>query len=532
MSTFTGTGRLILFILLRDRIRMTVWTLSLVGSMFMVIPTLADMFATPEQRMARATIMETPTGIVFGGPGYGLEEYGLGAMVANEMTQSLLVALAVMGILHVVRHTRAEEESGRAELLRANVLGSSAQITAALVTNALVSGAIGALITVSMVVNGLPLADSAAYGAGLALAGVVFGAVAAVCAQVSGYARGASGLAFLVIGVLFMLRVVGDIAERGGSAPSWFSPFAWVQQTRAFDDLRWWPLALYVLVIAILFAVAYVLADRRDLGAGLVAARPGPAGAGPLLNGVLALHLRQQRASIIAWTVAVALFAFAFGTLVTEIDGMAEQNPEIMARMGLTGEGMIEAFLGVLTLYIVMPTAAFAVLSVLRARAEEDSGRAELVLSSAVGRLRWMGSTVLVSALSGMVMMFLGGLAMGVGAASATGDTAWIRVVAEAGAAQIPVVLMFAGLTTLFLGAAPRLVGLVWAWFAYGLFVTIFGLLMDLPDWMVHVGPFEIVALLPTEEFAPVPYLAVLAGAGAAAAVGLAGFRRRDLVTA
>ncbi|MFI6574338.1 ABC transporter permease [Nocardiopsis sp. NPDC050513] len=531
MSTFTGTGHLIRFILRRDRVRMTVWTLSLSGMLAMTVPTLAEMFAEPEQRAARAAVMETPTGIVFGGPGYGLDDYGLGAMVANEMTMSLLVALAVMSVLHVVRHTRAEEESGRAELLRANVLGSSAQMTAALATNALVCGAVGALLTLVMVGNGLAAADSVAFGGGIALAGITFGAITAVCAQVSEHARGASGLAFLVVGVLFMFRVVGDIAERGGSAPSWFSPFAWAQQTRMFDDLRWWPLALYALVIAVLFAAAYSLAGRRDLGAGLVTTKPGPAGASPLLNGVFALHLRQQRTSIIVWTAAVALFALSFGTLVSEIDAMVEQNPELLARMGLDAANMADGFLGMLVLYVVMAAAAFAVLSVLRTRAEENAGRAELTLAAAVGRIRWMGTAVLVSALAATLMLLMGGLAMGLGAGLVTEDTDWIRTVAEAGAAQAPVVLLFVGLTTLFLGTAPRLVGLVWAWYGYGLVVAVFGILMDLPDWMLDAGPFQILAQLPAEEFDAAPFVLVLLAATAATAVGLGGFRRRDLVS-
>ena len=531
MRKFAGTGHLIRFIVRRDRIRMTVWTVSLVGLMAMTIPMLDEMFQTPEQRLGRAAVMETPTGIVFGGPGYGLDTYGLGSMIANEMTMTLLVALAVMSILHMVRHTRAEEESGRAELLRANVTGSSAQMTAALATNAVVNTVIGGLITLSLVANDLEVADSLAYGAGLALAGITFGAIAAVCAQISEHPRGASGLAFLAVGVLFMFRVVGDVAERGGSAPSWFSPFAWAQQTRMYDDLRWWPLALYAVVIVVLFTVAFTLAGRRDLGAGLVAARPGPADASPLLNGVLALHLHQQRTSIVAWTAALALFALGFGTLISEIDAMVEQNPELVARMGLDAQDMSNAFLGMLLLYVVMTAVAFAVLSVLRTRTEETSGRVELTLSTAVGRIRWMGSATLVAAVAAVAMTLLGGAGMGLGAGIATDDYGWVATVTGAAAAQLPVVLLFIGLTTLCVGVAPRLVGVVWAWFGYGIVATVFGPLLDLPDWMSDFGPFGIVSQLPQEEFDAVPFLVVLGAGVAATAVGLAGFRRRDLVT-
>ena len=53
-------------------------------------------------------------------------------MVANEVALAVMVAAAIMSIQLVVRNTRAEEESGRAELVRAGVVGRRAALTAAL----------------------------------------------------------------------------------------------------------------------------------------------------------------------------------------------------------------------------------------------------------------------------------------------------------------------------------------------------------------------------------------------------------------
>lgn len=531
MSSFTGTGTLIRFILRRDRIRLTVWTVALVGTVAATIPALNDMFSTDVQRQARAAIMDTPTGIVFGGPGYGLGDYQLGPMVVNELTMSMLIALAVMSILHVVRHTRAEEESGRAELLRANVLGASAQMTAALVTVSLVNLLIGGLTTLAMVGNGLESADSVAYGLGLALAGTSFGAIAAVCAQIVEHGRSAAGLAFLSIGVLFMSRVVGDMAEEGGNALSWLSPFAWVQQTRVFHDLRWWPLALYACLVVALFALAYALAGRRDLGAGLVAARPGPAGAGRLLSGVFVLHLHQQRGSVIAWTSATFFFALAFGSLATEVTGMLTENPDLMAVLGDATDDAVRGFLGVMGGYVLMAASAYAVISVLRTRTEETSGRAELTLSTAVGRIRWFGGALLVSALSSVLIVVAGGLGMGLSASAALGDSSWTWTMTEAALAQLPVALLFGALTALLAGAAPRLVPLVWAWLGYSLLTTMFGALLGLDEWLLSLSAFELLPKLPNDAFDAVPVLITLGAVLVANAVGLVGFRHRDLAT-
>ena len=85
-----------------------------------------------------------PAAVLLSGPGYGLDDYTLGAMVANEVALAVMVAAAIMSIQLVVRNTRAEEESGRAELVRAGVVGRRAALTAALLETALANAAIAA----------------------------------------------------------------------------------------------------------------------------------------------------------------------------------------------------------------------------------------------------------------------------------------------------------------------------------------------------------------------------------------------------
>lgn len=532
MRGFTGTGTLARFVLRRDRIRLSVWTLALAGTTAAVVPVLDDMFSTDEERQGRAALMDTPTGIVFGGPGYGLDDYTLGPMMVNEMTMTLLIAMAVMSILHVIRHTRAEEESGRAELLRSNVLGSGAPMAAALLTITLVNLIIGGVIALALIGFDLAAADSLAYGLGLALAGITFGAIAAVCAQVSEHGRSTSGLAFLVVGVLFMLRVVGDMAEPGGNLLSWLSPFAWGQQARPFHDLYWAPLALHGLVIVALVVAAHLLSNRRDLGAGLVAARPGPEGAGRLLRGVATLQLHQQRGSIITWTLAVLLFAISFGTLAVEIEGMFESNPDLGAVLGTDADDVIGGFLSFITSYVVMGAAAFGALSVLRLRAEENSGRTEFVLSAAVGRVTWLGSALIVAIVSTLCVVVAGGLGLGLGAAAVLEDAAWVGRLLQAALAQLPAALVFCALAGLILGTAPRLTGLLWLWLGYSILATVMGGLLEFPDRAMNLSAFEILPRLPAADFEPFHYVLYSAVVLLLGALSLAGFRNRDLVTA
>ena len=130
-----------------------------------------------------------------------------------------LVALA--SIMLMVRHTRAEEETGRAELTGSAVVGRHARLAAALLV---VGGAdlVAAGGTIAALIGyGLPVAGSLAFGLAVAGAGVVFAAVAAVAAQFVEHSRTATGGAAALYGLAFILRAVGDtsaIANPDGAA--------------------------------------------------------------------------------------------------------------------------------------------------------------------------------------------------------------------------------------------------------------------------------------------------------------------------
>ena len=130
---FTGVGSLLRLALRRDRIRLSVWISIL--TLTMVYAPNAIKLAYPEeaQRLARVNLLKTPAGMIMGGPMFGGNETDLGAMMANELMLTLIVAASIMSILTVIRHTRAEEESGAAELVLSSVVGRYARTYAALI---------------------------------------------------------------------------------------------------------------------------------------------------------------------------------------------------------------------------------------------------------------------------------------------------------------------------------------------------------------------------------------------------------------
>jgi ABC-2 type transport system permease protein len=466
---------------------------------------------------------------MFSGPAFGADRYTLGAMVANELGLTVMIAAGIMSILLVVRHTRAEEENGQAELLLAGAVGWRAPLTTAVGLMVLSDLAVGLLIAAGLVGTGLAAVDSIAFGAGLALTGMVFGAVAAGTAQLFEHGRAASGAALAALGLAAVVRGIGDTLEDGGSPLSWLSPIAWAQQTRPYVELRWTPLLLSVAAIAVLLGWAYALNGRRDFAAGFVAPRRGPVDASPSLAGPVGLLVRVQRGTVVGWAVALALLGATFGSLTSEAADMIADNPVLAEVSGRAGGSFTDAFLAVSSLYLAFGAAAFAVTSVLRLRVEETTGRAELLLAHPVGRRRLLGSALAVAVLSALLLLVVGGLGTGLAAAASLGDAALIRTGLGASLAYAPAVLVVAALVALLVGVAPRWSALGWVVLAWALLTGMFGPLLDLPDWALRLSPFGWVPAVPAEAVSAASLTGLALVAGAVAVAALAGFGRRDI---
>jgi ABC-2 type transport system permease protein len=356
--------------------------------------------------------------------------------------------------------------------------------------------------------------------------------VTAVTVQITEYSRAASGLAGAVLGVAYLIRAAGDSLTEHGSLLSWFSPLAWSQQTRPFVDGRWWPLLLSLGLAGVTTAGAFALADRRDLGAGLRAARRGPSGAAPWLRSPSTLALRLQRAGLLGWTTALVVLGLTYGALVGPMtDTFAELSGEFAAVIGAEGD-VLNGYLSFMAVYDVIIVSAFAILAVHRVRTEETSGRAEPVLATATGRVRWLGTHLLVVCSAAATILVMTGLAFGIGAAASTGDVGRVAELTASHAVRIPEVLVFAAVGVLLYGIAPRALPLVWLVYAYAVVLALFGQLLDLPQWVHDLSPVDHIGRMPLEDAGVVPVVALCGIAALAAAAGLAAFRGRDLTGA
>lgn len=526
-DTRAGTGLLLRLGLRRDRWLLPAWVAGFAVVAYSTALAGAELYPDERSRVDAANALNaTASMVAMFGRIY--DPASLGALSLIKYTAFMTAILAVLMVVLVIRHTRADEESGRLELLAGGRLGRDAALAAALIIGFGASLGVGLLSAAALAAGGLPAAGSLAFGLGWAATGMAFSAVAGVAAQVTASARAATGLSTGVIAVTYALRAVGDLAEPGPSFLSWLSPIGWNQQIRAFAGDRWEVLALPVALAALLVPAAFALRARRDLGAGLRDERPGPAVGS--VTGVWALALRLQYRVWLAWAVAFVVFGVVIGSLVGNVAEMlSSANAQDLVILLGGAAALRDAFLAAEISIMGLLAAAYTVTAANRLRSEESAGHAEALLGTATTRNRWASSHYGLAVAGGAVLMALAGVSIGAGAAFAVQDAGLVGRVLAASLAQIPAAWVLAGVSLAVFGWAPRLTAAVWGVLLAFVALGEFGVLWNAPGWLMDVSPFRHSPLLPVGPDA-VPALAALTAVAAGlAALGYLGWRRRDL---
>lgn len=523
-----GAGRLTLLVLRRDRVRILLWVAGIVGLLVASAESIKGLYRTPAEFLQYGRLVKDNAAlIVQSGPGYGLDEPTLGSVLMNETGIWTFIAVAVMNVFMVVRHTRAEEESERAELIRSAPVGRHAQLAAALAGALVANAIIAAGIIAAFVGCGLSLGGSIAFACAVAGAGAVFASVASIAAQVASGARAAIAIGTGAIAVSFVLRAIGDV---GNGVLSWLSPIGWAQAIRAFVDERWWVLAVQLVSSAGGVALAVFLQTRRDLGAGLIGQRPGRTTALPGLRTARALATRLHRPTIIGWSIAMALLGFFYGIVADQAESILEDNPDMADFWAMLGTGSItDAFLATSMLMMGLMATGYTVSAILRMRTEETAARADLVLATSTSRRRWMGGHLLLASGGTVTVMAATGIAMGAGFASVTGDVGQIPRMLGAAMAMVPAMLVVAGVTTTLYGLLPKWSLLAWGFFVFVVVVGLLQTILDLPQWVLDVSPFQHVPAIPAAPFQLMPVIWLMVAAAALVAAGVLATEHRDI---
>ena len=527
---------LLLAQLRRERIILPIWIAAITLLAAASAGAVISQFGSEAERTAIVAIaVVSPAFLFMRGLPDGIS---VGALTFFQVFAFSAVAAGLMVMFLVTRHTRAEEESGRAELELSTAVRRADPLRSTLVLAVIATTVLSVAYGGALAAAGLPLAGSILFGAAVASVGLFFAGLAALVAQLAPSARSANAIVGAAVAGAFVLRGIGDAlgsadaaALRVDASPlSLLSPIGWAAASRPFTDPQPWAVLVPVLAGAALALASLLLRERRDLGASIVGAAAGPARMRVGANAI-GLAWRQSRTAVAAWAVAgAALGALGAGlsplvaSVVTESDTLAELVNSLLPGTDTdTASVFVSGLVGIAGLL----AACAAVQAVLRLRADESAGRTELLLAAPVTRRRLVLAQILVAVVAALAVC----LSVGVSAwlVSLLTGGADDPAVALSGLAHTPAALVFVGVSALAVTLLPRQATLV-SWLALGLAVGVgqFGELLALPDWMRWLSPFSHSAAVPVETVHAGDVLLLLGAALACTAVAL---RRRELVS-
>ncbi len=527
----------------RDRWQLLIWIagvwLLTVGS----ANAAAAEFGGAKQRTALILLAtQNPALLAIRGAPQGIE---VGSVLFFELFTFLAVMAGLMSTFLVVRHTRSDEELGRAELVGAapviRIAALAAAVLLALVADALLAAGVAA----GFAMTGADAAGSIVTGLAVGAVGASFAGVAALAAQLARTSRAANSIAGSTVGIAFLLRAVGDATGTPSTDglsltsawPTWLSPIGWGEQTHAFAGSTMAPLILDLVLAALLILGALAIRLRRDIGASLLGERGGRERAATALRSSLGLAWRLHWPTVCGWAVGGAVLGLFTGSLSTVVATAVRGNASLTTAVrsivpGSQGGDIQNVFIAAMLAFAGFLAAAAAVQAIMRMRSEESAGRAEPVFAAPVRRGAWVAHYLLVAASSAAAVAITAGLVAGAILLATGAPAGRFQGSVEAALAQLPAAFFYAGLVAAVFAVLPRLtVPLGWGLLGAGLTIGQFGGLLRLASWLRELSPFTHTPAVPVAAFDWSAAL-VLAGLGVAlAALSVVMVRRRDLAS-
>ncbi|MHC5217766.1 ABC transporter permease [Enterococcus sp. LJL128] len=527
---FSGWLRLLRLNLRRDRWQIGCWLLGLAGLSITVAAAFPELFSTQEERQVMAETVKNPAMIAMIGPSESLDNYTLGAMFGHEMTLLMAIAAAIMMILLTARHTRGEEEDGRLEMIRVLPVGRLATLIAVFAEMVIISFFIAGTNGIGVGLLGIetmPMSASILYGAALAGAGLVFSAVTAVFAQLAETNRGTVGFSLGILGAAYLYRGFTDLSNK---QLSWLSPLAWVYKTEVYVNNNWLPIVLSIVFALLVFGLAAYLNSIRDLEAGFIPQRAGRKHAGRFLKSRIGFSLSLMKTTLISWGVALLIAGASYGSFFGDLDSFFQSNEMLVMLLPKNSSySLTEQFMTVLMVILAI-LSSIPVLSVgLKIYSEEKKGRLEQLFSKAITRYQLFGGYLIIAVVASVIMMGAAITGLYIASSSVMTTPIALNVMLQSGFAYLPAIWFVLGMGVCLIGFLPKWSSLIWAYLVFSFFVDYLGNMLNIPEWVNRISVFSYIPRIPVDSMDWFPLLIICGAAAVLTAVGLVGYRQRDI---
>lgn len=458
-------------------------------------------------------------------------DYTLGAMYTHQMLIFCVLLSMILSALHVIGHTRKEEDLGLVELLRSFRIGRQANSFAVLLEMVIVNILLALVIGLGMSSFGtsdLSTNGSFLFGASIGFAGILGSIIALAAAQIMPTSAGATGLTLGAIGSLYIARAGTDVSNINLSM---LNPLGWTYLTYPFTTNDWLPL-LYLSVFSIfLLLIAFILENARDLGAGYLPERQGRETAKESLLSVQGLFLRINRGITISWLVTFMIMGAAYGSIYGDMQSFINGNETIQEMFSFTGVSIEESFTGMIMMIMMVLVAVLPIAIVNKLFNEETRLHLSQLFATKVSRNQLYWTSVGLAIVSGVLGTVAVAGSLSLTAISVMGENPNIRVIDFfiAGFNYFPAVLFFIGLASVVIGWRPRFGKMVYVYLAYSFSINYFGGMIDLPEWLNNSAVQSWIPQMPIEEFNLTVFVLLTLLSVTLMVFGIIGYSRRDM---
>lgn len=459
-------------------------------------------------------------------------DYTLGAMYAQEMLLFCGLFAMIIAVLHVVSHTRKEEDLGLTELMRSFQIGrqanSLAAITETVFINTLLALFIGGVM-MSFGADTISAEGSFLFGVSVGISGVIGAAIALVMTQIMSTSSAATGSTLGIIGLLYIVRAGTDISNVDVSM---INPLGWTYLTHPFTENNWYPLIFALIFSVIVVIIAFALEGARDMGAGYLPEREGRENAKKSLLSVRGLFIKINKGVMISWFIAFVIMGAAYGSIYGDMQTFLESN-EIVQQMFMQSEASIEeSFTGTIMMVMIGLVSILPIVLVNKLFSEERRLHLSQLYATKVARSKLYWTSIGLAIIAGLagILFAAGGLGGTAIAVMENSPTMGIFDFLAAGYNFLPSVLFFIGLAALAIGWVPKLGKVVYAYLGYSFAINYFGGILDLPEWFSKTAIQSWIPQMPMEDFyAPVSITITMISI-ALMVIGYLGYRRRDMI--
>lgn len=530
---FASWNMLFVFYLKRDWKKIIIWVIGLglfSGGFVPVFKELAQgqgligMFETLQNPAMVSMVGPTPVEIA--------TDYTIGAMYAHEMLLFCSLFAIIVSILHVVSHTRKEEDLGLTELVRSFQVGRQAGSLATMIEVVFINILLALFIFVLMIsfgVNTITVMGALLFGVTVGMAGIMGAAIALMMAQIMPTSSAATGSSLAIIGLFYIVRASTDISNVNFSM---FNPLGWTYLTFPFTENNWLPVIFAFVFSMVVVIVAFRLEGARDLGASYLPQREGRASAKKSLLSVRGLFLKLNKGIIISWLIAFVVLGVAYGSIYGDMQAFLDSN-ELMQQMFTHANYSIEeSFTAMLMTVMVSLVAILPIAIVNKLFAEENRLHLSQIFATKVTRGQLYWTTISLAIVSSTVGILLAAGGLGATAIAVMDGHPTIDMLdfLVAGYNLFPFVLFITSLAALALGWGPNLGKLVYIYLTYSFLLNYFGGLLDVPEWLSKTAMQNWLPQMPMENFNGLVFTVIILISVTLIIVGFFGYRNRDMI--